>query len=242
MPGWVREALRCRLRCQSQARISENNSLGTHLWLWSNWTWFGQCPAWGLSSFHSARLWERHTPASPSALPLALSGIPLPGLLLQLWVKQPWLWSALVSGWEAVQRPGQDAGRGASRAGVLSSAQLCVGGLAPRLLFMSRGAAFGTGYKYCVLFSVSHLSGALGAHGKHLFARVCFSSADRRRQAARGHHPDTFPLEHLLGFGFCAAELSPGLHFTAPSQCHWLAGLHLVSPQLLHPCEVSLLI
>lgn len=31
-------------------------------------------------------------------------------------------------------------------------------------LFTSRPS-----YKYCVLFLVSHLSGALGVHGKHLF-------------------------------------------------------------------------
>lgn len=51
MPGWVREVLQCRLRCQSQARISESGNLGTHLCHWSSWTWFGQCPAQRLSYF-----------------------------------------------------------------------------------------------------------------------------------------------------------------------------------------------
>lgn len=44
-------------------------------------------------------------------------------------------------------------------------AQFCTALLKTGDLFTSR-----TNYKYCVLFLVSHLSGALGVHGKHLFA------------------------------------------------------------------------
>lgn len=166
---------------------------------WSSRTWFGQRPAQRLSYFPLCWNLERHPLANPSALPSAFNCIPLSGLLLQLLVKQPWLWCVFVSGWEGIQRLGREAGRRASGAGVLSPALFCVGRLVAGLLFTSRRATSGPGYKYYVLFLVSHLSGALGAHGKHLFARVCFSSADTRRQAESGQRPATFLLKHCWG-------------------------------------------
>lgn len=100
---------------------------------------------------------------------------------------------------------------------MLSSALFWVSRLVTGLLFTSWGATSGPGYKYCVWFLVSHLSAALGVHGEHSSAQVCFSSADTRWRAESRHQPATFLLEHsLLAFGSWAAETSR-LDFTIPS-------------------------
>lgn len=119
---------------------------------------------------------------------------------------------------------------------MLSSALLCVSRLVTGLLFTFWVATSGPGYKYCVWFLVSHLSAALGVHGEHSFAQVCFSSADRRWQAESRHQPAMLLLD-------CCWGLAPGLQnfswagFHHPLQFLCLIGLHLVPPQLLRPHE-----
>lgn len=87
---------------------------------------------------------------------------------------------------------------------MLSSALLCISRLVTGLLFTFWIATSGPGYKYRVWFLVSHLSAALGVHGEHSFAQVCFSSADRRWQAESRHQPAMLLLD-------CCWGLAPGL-------------------------------
>ena len=100
------------------------------------------------------------------------------------------------------------------------------------------GATSGPGYKYCLLFSATRLSGALGAHGKRLFAQVCLSPADMGRQAERGHRlglPPSSCSAAGVWLPRCRACSWAGL--CRPLWCQCLLGLHPPAPQLPCPRE-----